>query len=451
MIPSQELLQKVDQFMQQELRRHRLTAAYAVVAGGEVLLDGAYDPAGTPVTPDTPFEIGSITKSMTASAILQLRDKGLLDLDAPVQRYLPWFRLANAEASARITIRHLLNHAGGIARGAEGSVVVQDYDRIYPSVEAGVRGLHSIKPASAPGAKFAYSNMGYATLGAVVEAVAGRPWAQYIQSEIMAPLTMTHSMADHTTGLLPIAAPHRWAAGRPVPVGHRILGPFLAPAGSTTACSVRDLARYLAAHMGDIPLPGVTADSLAEAHRGSMAMAENLAYGFGWVEQTNKHGEKTIWHNGGTEGSTAIALFDPVLGAGAVVLVSRMTTLTDRLGGRMLTILRGKEAKPVKGGLDMLKIMSLVVIGFVMLAAVLLIALVQKVVSGSSTGWGIAVAFAVPAVALWFLTPKLSSMIGMPWRKLRLWPVDLLAAFGGMLTATTLWMIYALYRSITLP
>jgi CubicO group peptidase (beta-lactamase class C family) len=449
MKPTPEQLHEVDRFMQGELKRLRIPGAYAVVAGGEVLLTGFHDPeARGAITADTPFEIGSITKSLTATAILQLRDQGLVDLDAPVQRYLPWFRLADGEASARITIRHLLTHASGIARGVEGRVVVQDYDRIYASVEAGARGLHTVKPASAPGTKFAYSNMGYATLGAVVEAVAGRRWAEYIQAEIMAPLGMTRSMADYTAGPLPIATPHRWAAGRPVPVGHRVLGPFLAPAGSTTACSVKDLARYLAAHMGDIPLPGVTAESLTEAHRGTVSMAGQMSYGFGWVEQTTKNGDKTIWHNGGTEGSTAIAMFDPAAGVGVVVLVSRMTMLTDRLGGRMLAILREKEAKPVKAGFDLLKTMSLAVAAFALLAAVLLVALVQKMISGAPTGWGTVVCSAVPAAVLWVLLPQLPGMVGLPLRKLRYWPADLLAAYGGMLTATTLWAIYSFYRLI---
>ncbi|HYF80777.1 MAG TPA: serine hydrolase domain-containing protein [Symbiobacteriaceae bacterium] len=456
MIPSNELLQKVDQFMQQELRRHQLPAAYAVVAGGEVLLDGSYDPAGgaTPVTPDTPFEIGSITKSMTATAILQLRDKGLLDLDAPVRRYLPWFRLASAEASARITIRHLLTHTSGISRGAQGSVVAQDYDRIWPSAEAGVRALGSVKPASAAGSRFAYSNMGYAVLGMVVEAVSGRPWAQYIQEEIMAPLGMTRSMADYRTGPHAIATPHRWAFGRPVPVGHRLLGPYLAPAGSTTACSVTDLALYLAAHMGDRPLPGVTPESLTEAHSGvaAAAMAPNQCYGLGWVDQTNKNGERVIWHNGGTEGSSSIAMFAPAHGVGVVVLTSRFTQATDKLGAGMLGILRGKEAKPIRSGPDPFQMISLVVAGFALASAVLLVALARAVMIGTPAGWGHVLGFGLPAAALWYLTTVAMPKMGdLPISKIRRWPIDSILAVGGTLLATSLWTIYALYRSIVLP
>jgi CubicO group peptidase (beta-lactamase class C family) len=80
---------------------------------------GVANPQGEPVTPQTPFSIGSLTKSFTAVAILQLVEAGQLDLDAPVQRYLSWFRVADREASSRITLRNLLNHASGLPRDLE--------------------------------------------------------------------------------------------------------------------------------------------------------------------------------------------------------------------------------------------------------------------------------------------------------------------------------------------
>ena len=76
---------------------------------------GVADSSGRAVTPQTPFFIGSVTKSFTALAVMQLVEAGKIDLDAPVQTYLPWFELADKEASAKITVRNLLNHTSGIS------------------------------------------------------------------------------------------------------------------------------------------------------------------------------------------------------------------------------------------------------------------------------------------------------------------------------------------------
>ncbi|MGE5334920.1 MAG: serine hydrolase domain-containing protein, partial [Nitrososphaerota archaeon] len=89
----------------------------AVVKGDQIAYLKGYghaDPSGHPVTPQTPFIIGSISKTFTALALMQLVEAGKVDVDAPVQRYLPWFSLADSHASARITVRNLLNQTSGI-------------------------------------------------------------------------------------------------------------------------------------------------------------------------------------------------------------------------------------------------------------------------------------------------------------------------------------------------
>lgn len=94
--------------------------ALGVVQGDRVLHlrgFGAADDSSRAVTPQTPFNIGSVTKSFTALAVMQLVEKGQIRLDAPVQQYLPWFRLADSTASSVVTVRELLNHTSGIRRG----------------------------------------------------------------------------------------------------------------------------------------------------------------------------------------------------------------------------------------------------------------------------------------------------------------------------------------------
>ncbi len=108
----------VDACLAAQVRADRTPGlAVGIVQNGEVVHTAGFgfaDRAGAPVTPQTPFVIGSISKGFTALAVLQLAEAGRLDLDAPVQTYLPWFTLADPQAAARITLRHLLNQNSGL-------------------------------------------------------------------------------------------------------------------------------------------------------------------------------------------------------------------------------------------------------------------------------------------------------------------------------------------------
>ena len=111
----------IDRYIAGEMRAARVPGlALAIVQDGRIVYlqgYGAADPSGRPVTPQTPFIIGSLTKSFTALAVMHLVEAGKIDLDAPVQRYLLGFRLADPAASAQITVRQLLNQTSGIAPG----------------------------------------------------------------------------------------------------------------------------------------------------------------------------------------------------------------------------------------------------------------------------------------------------------------------------------------------
>lgn len=117
---NQPNLQAIDAFLQNQVSANRIPGlAVAVVQGNEIIFIKGYGEAapGVPVTPQTQFYIGSVTKSFTALAIMQLVQEGRLELDAPVVKYLPWFQVADSEASSKITIRHLLNHTSGLRDG----------------------------------------------------------------------------------------------------------------------------------------------------------------------------------------------------------------------------------------------------------------------------------------------------------------------------------------------
>ena len=205
----------------------------------------------TPVTEDTVFRIGSVTKTFTAIAVLQLCEQGLVDLDAPAGDYLRGYRLVAAKPGHRPpTVRQLLTHTAGLPQLVYPARAFQPvlgetvpYGQRVPSLEEFYRGrLHL---TAEPGTRHTYSNHGFATLGQIIEDVTGQPLSGYFRDRIFGPLGMTGTdlaRPDRITARL--ATGYALRAGGPRPVRDRDL--VTAGAGgiySTTA----DMARYAAA------------------------------------------------------------------------------------------------------------------------------------------------------------------------------------------------------------
>ncbi|MGW8226820.1 MAG: serine hydrolase domain-containing protein, partial [Anaerolineales bacterium] len=108
----------VDAYLESQMQRLHIPGATLAIVEGDKIVHmrgfGRARPSGEMPTAQTPFFIGSLTKSITALAVMQLVEAGKVDLDAPVQRYLPWFRVADPQASTQITVRHLLNQTSGL-------------------------------------------------------------------------------------------------------------------------------------------------------------------------------------------------------------------------------------------------------------------------------------------------------------------------------------------------
>src|SRR5690348_8313802 len=154
-------------------------ASLAVTDGTEVVeaVHGVRSTrTGDPVTPATLFQIGSITKVWTATIAMALVDQGTLELDAPVQRYLPWFGVADGDVSAAVTIKHLLCHTSGF----EGDDFT-DTGNGDEALTTYVRGLSKAAQIHPLGAMFSYCNSGFSVLGLVIEAVTGGSWDAAVQ------------------------------------------------------------------------------------------------------------------------------------------------------------------------------------------------------------------------------------------------------------------------------
>src|SRR5215208_3858241 len=150
---------KIDKFIEQEMQAQRIPGLSLGIVQGDQIVHlkgfGIANPSGRAVTAQTPFIVGSLSKSFTAVAIMQLVEEGKVELDAPVQRYIPWFGVADEAASAQITVRHLLNQTSGLStktgRSFQGSGDTSD-----TALEQTVRKLDSAELTAPVGSKHQY-------------------------------------------------------------------------------------------------------------------------------------------------------------------------------------------------------------------------------------------------------------------------------------------------------
>jgi CubicO group peptidase (beta-lactamase class C family) len=285
-----------------------------------------------PVTADTLFEIGSIGKSFTAVAILQLVDEGRIDLNAPVDRYLPWFTLPQP-----VTIAHLLSHTAGIAAGVDAT----------PEAAFQVWSLGDLPMRSAPGERFHYSNVGYKALGLVLEALEGRPYREVLRDRVLEPLGMfaTEPAIAHD-----IRA--RLAVGyeylRDDRVGHP--GAPLAPATwlqtDTADGSIASTAEDMCAFVRLLLRAGeglLSERSFADMSSLRARMGETAWYGYGLVTR-DVDGRRFIGHGGGMVGYLAGLQADLDAGLGAIVLQNGMGAKPVTLARTAIGIVRGAAA-----------------------------------------------------------------------------------------------------------
>jgi CubicO group peptidase (beta-lactamase class C family) len=208
----------------------------------------------TPVTEDTVFRIGSITKTLTAIAVMQLCEQGLVDLDAPANDYLRAYTLAPANTAHRpATVRHLLTHTAGLPQLVYPSRAFKPllgetvpYGRRVPTPAEFYRGR--LRLIAEPGTRHTYSNHGFTTLGQIVEDVSGQPLGRYFRERIFAPLGMADTdlgRSDRVQSRL--ATGYALRSGGPRPVSDCDLVTIGAGAVYSTT---RDMASYVTALLG---------------------------------------------------------------------------------------------------------------------------------------------------------------------------------------------------------
>jgi CubicO group peptidase (beta-lactamase class C family) len=231
------------------MRRHRVPGATLGLLHDETITEtgaGVLSTAtGVEVTPESLFQIGSITKVWTATLVMQLVDEGALDLDAPVADVLPGFRVADPVVTEQVTTRHLLTHTSGI----DGDVFT-DTGRGDECIERYVAGMEDVVQNHPLGATFSYCNAGYVVAGRIVEQLTGLTWDRALRERVIEPLGLEGTVTLPEEALL-----HRTAIGHvhepgeePVPATTWTLARSMGPAGLITA-RVGDVLAFARMHV----------------------------------------------------------------------------------------------------------------------------------------------------------------------------------------------------------
>ncbi len=305
MVAAATLLDDLAAVATDELRRWQVTGiALGLRHGGETHalgLGSASLETGFPVLPQTLFQIGSISKIVTTTLVMQLVDEGRLALDAPVVSVLPDFHLADEAATRSLTLRHLLTHTGGFFGDR-----FEDQGPDADALARAVAGFGTLRQYAPPGEVWAYCNLGFQLAGRMAEIVLGQPFETAVRERMFEPLGMMRSFyfaEDAITypvatghNLLPDGtneAAHVWARAR-----------CRAPQGGLTSC-VADLLRFAAPHLGD---GGnlLSASSVRLMQTPQVEAAQTPHWGLGWsLDRVDSGGAAWVGHGGVTNGFQA--------------------------------------------------------------------------------------------------------------------------------------------------
>jgi CubicO group peptidase (beta-lactamase class C family) len=334
---------RLDAYVQERMAAWSVPGlALAVVEDGQVTLTRGYGLADReqqrPMTAQTPVAVGSATKPLTATAILQLVEEGRIELDAPVTRYLPWFNLDDPRA-AEITVRQLLSHTSGIPASASltGSQEPDALDRR-------VRALEWEKLRDAPGARWEYANDGYNTAGLIVQVVSGMPYEQYVAEKILKPLGMTRSTFDPAAAAqLGMAQGYIRRKGELRAERTRWTRAYN-PSGMLIA-SAEDAGRYLAALANGGALDGarvVGQESLDRMWAPAARVGDNLEYGLGWFI-SQQEGLRAVLHPGELLTMGSMLVLVPERRLGVAVLANLDNDGKDEIAEGVARLLIGME------------------------------------------------------------------------------------------------------------
>ena len=301
-------------------------AQIAVSRGGRILWSASFGCADleldAAVRADTRFRIGSVSKPLTAAALGRLVQDGKLDLDAPVQKYVPDF----PKKAWPITTRQLAGHLAGIRHYEGAEFSIRDP---YPTVRAGLAIFENDALLFEPGTKFQYSSYGWNLISAVLEATSGEPFLELMTKTVFEPAGMTHTSADRPAPIIPGRA--RFYT-RSEATGLVENAPYVDNsykwAGGGFLSTAEDLVAFANALLEGRLLRPETVQLLWTSMK--TADGKDTDYGIGWTVDRDAKGRRRVRHSGGAMGGTANLVIYPDSRLVVALLVNSDESFTGR-------------------------------------------------------------------------------------------------------------------------
>lgn len=317
-------------------------ASVAVGIAGEIVWSQGFGWAdiehGIPVTTLTKFRVGSVSKTFAASGLGLLMERGQIDLDAPVQTYLPDF----PQKRWPITTRQIGGHIAGV-RHYRGQEMLSS--RRYPTVESGLEIFADDSLLFEPETDYSYSTYGWSLVSAVMEKASGREFLDLMRNDVFEPLGMRHTVADHTDSIIA----HRTGFYEHGEGGALVNAPYVDSsykwAGGGFLSTPEDLVRFGQAHMQ----PGfLQAETLAELQTSQVLRSgEETNYGLAWRTGTQDDGDVTLGHSGGSVGGTTLLILIPahdMVVAGVVNISGSAGQIVNRVAEIFESYLRANHS-----------------------------------------------------------------------------------------------------------
>lgn len=302
--------EKVDAYVRAEMeKRHIPGVSVAVVRDGQVTLAKGYGLSdvelSAPAGADTVYELASVTKQFTATAVMMLVEEGKIGLDDSITKLVPDL----PSAWSGVTVRHLLTHTSGIKSYTDLYPTPMGFEkaaRLDVTPKELIAKVAELPPDFAPGEKWHYNNTGYFLLGMLIEKVSGKPYGEFLAERIFLPLGMTATRLNDMAAIVP-----NRASGYAYRGGQLRNAAYVSPtqpfAAGALVSTVSDMAKWDAALYTDKLVKKATLDQMWTPAK--LKDRKETDYGFGW-QISKRNGHRLIAHGGGIPGfSTQIARF----------------------------------------------------------------------------------------------------------------------------------------------
>jgi len=304
--------------------------------------------AGKPATAETVYRIGSVSKLFTDIGIMQQVERGKIDLDAPVENFLPNFRPRNPFGTP-ITLRQLMSHRSGLLREPP---VGNYFETSEPTLAATVRSLNETGLVYAPGTHTKYSNAAIAVVGSALEAQTGQPFAAYLKTSVLEPMGLQHSSFTPEPHIIQdLAKAEMWSYD-----GTKFEAPTfqlgMAPAGSMYS-TVEDLGKFLSVLLAQGRVNNgylIQPATLEQMWSPQFANSADGVFGLGFMVRSFE-GRRLVGHGGAIYGFATSLNLLPEDKLGVVVIATKdsVNAVTERISEEVLrAVLAQREGKPVK-------------------------------------------------------------------------------------------------------